>query len=263
LLKGEEVAKQAARNFLATDNPHVNKEAFCSCLDLLKGEEIAKQAARKFLATDNPHANFSAFCSCLQILDIEMENEAIKILENHTTEKNWSFVYHSLRIVGKSQKHLQLLSTIASEICKNKKEDTNKYKELLKIPLFNIPMWVKETKYLIDNWESQTGFRRNYLYSITISYEKFPDKLIKMSIGIIRNWENELSVKTKHKAYFTRSLANINVDGNENLRKEAIQICRDIETHHLKSPLNLTPDLEIWIKKIATTGEFPVWMYSE
>jgi hypothetical protein len=262
LLKGEEVAKQAARDFLKTDNPHVNYWAFCTCLDLLKGEEVAKQAARDFLTTDNPQSNNAAFCSCLAALDIEAESLAAEIVADYKT-KNWSFVYNSLKILGKTSNYNDLIEVVVEEIIANRIKGWFHYKELLKIPLFNIPAWVGETQFLIDNWRQQTGVRRNNLNSIFFSYHDFPEKLQNMSIGIIRNWNYELTAQTKHKAYFTRCLANINVTGSEAMKKEVIQICKDIVAYQQNNRLELTYNLEEWIKRIATTGEFPTWNFEE
>jgi len=263
LLKGEEVSKQAARDYLQTENPHVNKEAFCSCLDLLKGEEVSKHAARDYLQTENPHVNKEAFGSCLVTLDIEAESIALKIVENYTTE-NWSFVFHSLDILSKTNKHNNLVSKVVSEIIAAKEKDWFKYREVLKIPLFNIPTWVKETEYLISHWNYQIGYKRNNLFSLlNHSYKEFPEKLNKMSIGIIRNWKRDLSAKTKHKAYFTRCLANIDFSSDKILKAEVIKICKEIYDFHEKKPLLLTPNLDEWLKKIATTGEFPKWRFEE
>ena len=263
LLKGGEIAKQAARDFLKTENPHLIHWAFCSCLNILNGEEIAKQAVRDFLKTENPYLHKEAFCSCFVALDIEMESIALKIIKNYKTA-NWSFVFHSLSILNKSSKHKNLLNEVVFEIINDKKKEWVKYRELLKIPLFDNFIWVKETEYLINSWSHQTGSKRNYLFSLfNNSYKEFPEKLNKMSIGIIRNWRVELTTKSKHKEYFTRCLANINVSGAENLKAEVVEICKEICDFHKKNPLILTPSLEEWLKKIATTGEFPKWRSEE
>jgi len=230
---------------------------------LLKGEEVAKQAARDFLLTENPHLNKEAFCSCLIILDIEVESRALKIIERYTDE-NWSFVYHSLCILNKSNKNNDVVNKVVSDIISNKEKDWFKYRELLKIPLFNIPVWVKETEYLISNWNYQIGYKRNYLFSLlNHSYKEFPEKLNKMSIGIIHNWEKELTAKNKHKAYFTRCLAKIDVSAGNISKEEVVNICKEICDFHEKKPLILTPNLEEWIKKISASGEFPQWRFVE
>jgi hypothetical protein len=258
LLRSEEIAKKSAREFLNTDRPYINKEAFSKSLDLLRGEEITKEKAREFMLSDNREKIPAAFSSSLIILDSDAAIIAVDIVKNWKS-RDWSHIYHSIRILNKLNCSNELINSIITEIIATKNNDWHRYGEILKIPLFNIPIWMKETEYIISNWRRYTGVKRNYLMAISYSYNKAPDKLKEISIGIIKNWRHELSSNFKHKAYFTRFLANINVCGNEALKKEVIEICREIYDAHRKKPLQLTKDLENWIFKIATLGEFPIW----
>ncbi|MBG6129150.1 hypothetical protein IWQ47_000158 [Aquimarina sp. EL_43] len=263
LLKIEKVAKQAAQNFLKSENPHLYKEVFPTTLQLFKNEEITKQVARNILNSEKLHNDYQTLSSALRLLgelevNNDLENYALKIIRNHQNE-DWRIVYHSLRILKNSTSYRKEINLTIIEVFNNKKIGFHRYREVLKIPLFEISTWLNETEYLIRNWKKQIGWKRNLLYSITISYISFPEKLKELSIGIIRNWQFELRGEQKHKAYFTRCLANINITGDQKLKNEVINICNTIQTTPFRKVLRLTPDLEKQIEQIVKLGKFPEW----
>ncbi|MDB4919672.1 hypothetical protein [Mucilaginibacter sp.] len=261
VLKGDKVAKKVAGEFLTRSNSYKNTRIFCSCLNLLKGEETAKRAARDFLQIDPPRFYPDVFCKCLLELGQEVEALTQKILQNHLLE-DWIFVYTSLIILCQNKNlNNNIISSIVNDIIANKNKDNLKYCMLLEIPLFNDPNWLNEATFLINHWKEQTGFRRNYLYSVTKSHEEFPEKIKDMSINIVRNWKNEFINKTRHQAYFIRCLANINTTGDKKLVDEVIQICHDIINYQKSNSIQINFALQEWIRNIAIHGEFPIWKF--
>jgi hypothetical protein len=257
LLDNENETKIVVHNYLQTEKPYSNQQSFCISLELLKNEEVAKIAARNFFKTEKPSFYNEVSCSCLRVLDIEAEEIALEILENYKFQENWAIVYYSIKIIKKIDKHSNIINHKIEEIIKEK--DWLYYREILKIPLFDIPVWLKEVNKLINTWEIQ---KRSYIYSLTLSHFKYPDKIKEMSLGIIRNWKHELSFPSKHKAYFTRCLANPSINNDIKLKNEVINICTDIIKYN-EAPLYLTANLEEWIKKIITSNEFPQWTLVE
>jgi hypothetical protein len=234
-------------------------------------KDEAKDAAREFLKTDQPWENHWAFSPCLTLLKDESEGivHAVYILENRaqfTAQHHWSLLYRSLETLCDKSMQQSLVSEVANEIISQKNTMGNQYVQLLKFPLFYVPQWVKETEKCIGDWRkrdfknpSRPLLYRNVINSITFSYKKKPELLEEMCLGIVQNWRFELRIEQKYQTYFIRCLAHPSIQKDSSLRQTAVTFCQTILSDHTQPPLLIHDDTRIWLENIAERNQFPEW----
>ena len=121
----------------------------------------------------------------------------------------------------------------------------------MKIPLFHIDSWQKETDVLLSNFKT---VNRNLFYSLTISHVDKPMPLTDACLFIIRNWKDEFRIPKRHWAYFIRCLAHPIIEQQSKLQEEIRSLCAEMLLVD-ECPAKLTELLS----SISKENRFPEW----
>ena len=249
------------RNYLKSLEYRWDNNVFPKCLKLIKGEDVAKTAAQNYLQSPSPENTVENFCACLKVLDLEASKVIVDILNSDIENYHHTIVYGSLAVVGNNN-NPELNNAAENAVAKIINEKPKHYDEkeferfyvylqMMKIPLFRVSAWCNEVNNLLDGFEY---IHRNLFYSLTLSHTDNPEPLAEPCLYFIRNWKNEFGRSKKYWGYLVRSLAHPIIQEQAYLKSE-VQLLA-IDMLHAK---NCPPKLKNWLSSIVHNGVFPQW----
>lgn len=286
LLKETPIAKKAAYNYLNISSPR-NPQILSTCLLILREEPIAKSVALAYLQSKNPESNKQTFTECLYTLhDTEIAKikayqyinsfkgddfdqawtaslwvlgkDAIDIVANILTAPVEKYppqiLYRAVEIAVEIDSLEKSIERFVQRVIREKYRNAKArytHLQIMKIPLFHIDSWQKETDVLLSNFKT---VNRNLFYSLTISHVDKPMPLTDACLFIIRNWKDEFRIPKRHWAYFIRCLAHPIIEQQSKLQEEIRSLCAEMLIVD-ECPAKLTE----WLSSISKENRFPEW----